>query len=187
MKSLVQCLEDLIDNDWMLERSSSRWLVKESGNKSTHNLLEVTGGKSIAFSLDRPGSNAFPFMRPNTRLGGMRSVCDAIVIALLDGMPLVVMIEMKSTKKGDAEMQIQRTRAFMGWIVELLRINGHCAAKLKMCGVISFKPRQQERKGTTSHASMPKPCFKNDLPVFQLKNHPRINLVDIASALKKAA
>ncbi|MFA7241490.1 MAG: hypothetical protein WC091_15365 [Sulfuricellaceae bacterium] len=187
MKLLVQCLEDLIDDDWKLERSSNRWLVKELGDKATHNLLEITGGKSIAFSLDKSGNKAFPFMCANTPLGGMHSVCDAIVIALLNGMPFVVMIEMKSTKKGDAGKQLQRSRVFMDWIVELLRINGHCSAKPKACGVISFKPRQQERKGTTTHASMPEPGLVDGLPVFQLKNHPRINLVDLVDALKKAA
>ncbi len=186
MSNFVTCFDNLITNSWKLPRSEGRWQLRESGKNATHTLIEIQGGKSLAFSLDQSRLNAFSFMRNDTPLKGVRSVCDAIVVADTNRKPLIIMVEMKSGDESGAEQQILRSHAFMQWLVKLLSLNGHCAIEPEFCGVISFKPRKQERKGQTSRAELPKPTSNTgSFSIFRLKNHPRIHLDDIALALTK--
>ncbi len=184
MSNFVACFDNLITNNWKLPRSDGRWQLRESGKGATHTLIEIQGGKSLVFSLDQLGPNAFPFMRNDTPLKGMHSVCDAIVVADINSKPIIIMIEMKSGGENGAEKQILRSHAFMQWLVKLLSLNGHCAIEPEFCGVISFKPRKQERKGETSRPELPKPTLNpGSIPIFRLKNHPRIYLDKIAQKL----
>lgn|GEM_PF-6366302 len=185
MEGLVQCIDKLIDDNWKLCQSGGRWQLKESNKEATNTLLEISGGQSVAFSLDRSGTDAFPFMRHNTVLSGMRSACDAIVVSRFKkGEPYVFLIEMKSNDEGSAIKQLRRSKLLWCWIENLLRMNGHCADNPTVCGVISFAPRKQERKGVTAKKSeLPKPKNINGMHVFRLKNHPNIRLESLVKAL----
>ena len=189
--SLVQVFEQLIAAEWKLERRGSDWLVVEPN--SENNLLRVGGGRSFAFSLDQKGRDRFPFMRPNTPLVGVRSTCDAIVVADFDGDYIVVAIEMKTKEadKGDAMKQIEAGRHWLQWIFNLIRMHGHWRNDCRFCSVVSLKPRRQVRKGITSRRSMPVlPSAESGRcgePMFVLKNHPKLNLSDLINALAPSA
>lgn len=179
MTSLVTSFQGLIPTDFVLDRNGSCWHVTEPG--APNNRFEVSAGKSIAFSLDKKGGNVFPFF--TGALVGMRAVNDAILVAIVNGEPYVIAIELKSSKVGDALKQIESGRLFTAWVRELLSCYAHWAGgRCKFFAVVSLKPRSQIRKGTTSRAaqlpdptSSPNGCY----PYFVLKNHPRVSVQDL--------
>lgn len=185
--SLLQTFEDLIDPDWRLERKGGEWVVSEPG--SEHSSLWISGTRSFAFSLDHKTEDRFPFMRENTPLAGMRSTCDAIVIATNRDETMVVAVEMKTKEsdKAKALKQIESGRLLVEWLCDLLRFHGHWHGTYRFCGIISLKPRRQERKGTTSRRTAPvlppAETSRNSDPVYVLKNHPRLNLADLAKSI----
>jgi len=185
--SLLEKFEQLIDQDWRLKREGGEWVVSEPG--SEHAFLWISGRRSFAFSLDHKMKDPFPFMRPNTQLHGMRSTCDAIVIAVKGDETMVVAIEMKTKEsdKAKALKQIESGRRLVEWLSGLFYLHGHGNLSYRFCGIISLKPRRQERKGTTSRRTSPllppAETSRNGDPVYVLKNHPRLNLAVLANAM----
>lgn len=103
-----------------------------------------------------------------------------------DGRAYAIAIEMKTGDEGKAEQQIQNGRLLLDWLFGLLGLHGHWRGNYCFCGVISFKPRRQERKGTTARNPLPEPTGNRwGYPVFRLYNHPRLNLADILESLSK--
>lgn len=187
MSDLVRCFEQLIHPDWLLERDSGEWLLRESqAGEHQHALLKIRGGPSLAFSLDKPDANPWPFLS-SANHPGIRSICDALVLMEKDGRAYAIAIEMKTGDEGKAEQQIQNGRLLLDWLFGLLKLHGHWWGNYSFCGVISFKPRQQEAKGLTARrTSLPKPTnSRRGYKIFRLKNHPKLNLADILESLSK--
>ncbi len=183
--SLAAAFDALIDPTWQLVRTDGFWQLQEPG--SPHSLLEIGGSKSYAFSLDhRENRERFPFFRANPQKG-MRKANDAIVIADLNEQAFVVSIEMKRSisDKRDALKQIESGRHFVNWIDNLFRLHGHWRGQYRFFGIISLKPRRQEKKGTTRRsAELPQPeTCPYGYPVFTLTNHPRVFLPDLIHKL----
>lgn len=184
--TLLQRFDDLIRLDWRLAREGSCWLVREPG--AGHDLLRICGGRSLVFSLDRQGSDPFPYIKENTSLSGMRSVCDALVVTHVNGRDYVFAVEMKTGQSRNAEKQIESAKLFIEGINGLLRTHGHWSGDVTFCGVLSFKPRSQERKGTTARTPLPRPERNAaGIMLFRLKNHRRIDIPDLVTALEDAA
>lgn len=175
MTSLVDIIEQLIKEEWMLERSGSAWVVREE-NITNNPELRIAGARAVGFSLDRGnGMDPWPFM---AALSGMRRVCDAIIVTHVEDTHYVIAIEMKSGNIGQATRQVVSAWHFMEWLRALLRENKHWAGGWKFCGLISSVPRRRERKGTTRRrleyeiSSLPNHPFS----VAHIKNKRRIDL-----------
>lgn len=184
----VATFEQLIAADWKLPKNGGFLQITEPN--APHALFEITGGRLLAFSLDRPGvaGGCFPFFS-NTAPEGMRQVTDAIVVAEVAGQPYVIAVEMKTKEadKSKALRQVESGRCLVAWIDQLLRLHGHGATPYQFCGIVSLKPRRQERKGTSRRsAELPAPESSphgEGYPVFVLKNHPRVSVTDLAKKL----
>lgn len=184
--SLCECFNDLIHDDWKLQRTGSFWQIQEPG--AGNSLFEIGGGQSVAFSLDKPCSNPFPSF--STALKGVRQVNDAMVIAQVDGHAYVAAVEMKTSRSAtDAALQqIESGRLFVEWASNLLLTHGHwTGASCTFFGIVSLKPRQQPRKGTSRRsAELPDPDYSrhgSGYPVFVLENHPRASVIDLVRKL----
>ena len=185
-QTLTNSFDALIPDEWKLARNGNLWRVPEpdAGNS----LFEVSGGQSIAFSLDKKGSDAFPFF--SAALAGVRQVTDALVVAQINGKAYVAAIEMKTSPsaKADALKQIEAGRFFIAWATQLLSFHGHCANDYTFFGIVSLKPRSQPRKGTSRRcAELPAPAPSPHgmrYPVFVLENHPRASIADFVKKLE---
>ncbi len=184
--NLVTQFDNMIEAKIRLEREGGEWQLRETGAGATHTLLRIKGAQSLAFTLDKSGLDPFPFIKSNTVLSGMRSVCDAIAAVQVDDKPVIVAIEMKSSKSGeaDAKKQLCRAKLFIDWLMSALTTNGHWGGGYEFCGVISLKPRSQERKGTTARTPLPSPIqHASGFKIFLLENHPTLDLVSLVNAM----
>lgn len=185
----VNAFQGLISSDFVLPRDGNCWRIEEPGAGNSR--FEIAGGKSQAFTLDRVGSNVFPFF--SSALPGVKAVNDGIVISVVNDETYVVAIEMKTSRNnvGEALRQIESGRLFALWAKALLSFNGHGpGTPCKFFGVVSLKPRRQTRKGCTSRsAELPKPCDSphgGGYPCFVLENHPRVSTFDLVEKIKAA-
>lgn len=186
MSALVTAFERLIPPNFVLTRQGSYWIVVEPGAGNSR--FEISGGKSHAFTLDQEGMNVFPFF--SNALNGMKSVNDAIVVAVVGEDTFVVAVEMKTSRgqTGDALKQIESGRLFAAWVRQLLSFYGHwTGGSCKFFGVVSLKPRKQVRKGSTMRsAELPVPVQSNHgggYPCFVLENHPRVSIADLVKKI----
>lgn len=186
--NLVSQLDKLIEDSIRLERNGAEWCLHESSPRATHTLLRLRGGPALAFSLDIPGKDLFPFFKAGTPLAGMRSVCDAFAVVQVQDRALIMAIEMKSSSSGeaDAKRQLSRAKCFIEWLIDSLTLNGHWYGTWDFCGIISLKPRRQERKGATSRTQLPSPKEHAGFKFFVLENHPVLDLLTLAHALTLA-
>ena len=187
--SLVAQFEQLIASDWRLPRDGNFWQVQEPD--SGHSLFEIGGGQSLAFSLDKKGMDCFPFFSSSAQ-AGIRQVNDAIVVAEVGGQPYVIAVEMKTTRKDKSKAlkQIESGRCLFEWMERLLLFHVHAGSQASFCGIVSLKPRKQERKGTTRRGAelpMPENSPHGDYPVFVLENHPRASVQELVKKLADAA
>ena len=190
MSSLVKCFEQLIHPGWRLPRNGSLWILTEPKNQNKQDKncqIELIGGPSFAFSLDQPETDPWPFIKAED-MHGICKVCDALIVIRRDEQNYVIALEMKSTNAAKAEKQIASSYLLINWLVDLLKLHHHWKGSWKFCGVISFTPRNQERKGATAKRTpVPKPSSSHfGFPVFRLDNHKRLDLVDLINALDKA-
>ena len=132
--------------------------------------------------------NVFPFF--SDALNGMKSVNDAIVVAVVGEDTYVVAVEMKTSpgQTGDALKQIESGRLFAAWVRQLLSFYGHwTGGSCKFFGVVSLRPRKQVRKGsTTRSAELPAPIQSTHgggYPCFVLENHPRVSIADLVKKI----
>jgi hypothetical protein len=183
MSVLVQAFEELIPAQFRLAREGDYWIIKEP--RAGNSRLEIAGGKSHAFTLDKSGGNVFPFF--SDQLKGMKSVNDAIIIAVVGKDTYMIAVEMKTGKIGDALKQIESGRLFSTWVRQLLSFYGHWKGdSCKFFGVVSLKPRKQERKGSTRRsAELPAPDLKDGYLYFVLRNHPRASIADLADKIMR--
>lgn len=185
MSALVTAYQSLIPQAFVLKVGDGCWVVEEPG--AAHNRLEIARGKSHAFTLDQPGQSVFPFF--SNSLAGMKSVNDAIVVAVVGGEHYVVAVEMKTSENrvNDALKQIESGRRFIQWTRGLMNLHGHWpGGGCRFFGVVSLKPRSQGRKGTTSRsAQLPAPelSVHDGYPYFVLKNHPRVSVTDLVKKI----
>lgn len=189
-EALVTAFQSLIPAGFVLPRSGNYWLVEEPG--APHSRLEIAGGKSQAFTLDRDGLAVFPFF--SNALSGVNAVNDAIVVSVIGSDTYVVAIEMKTarSKATVALLQIESGRLFSAWAKGLLSFHGHWAGgPCKFFGVVSLKPRKQVRKGGTARSSKlpsPKPSpHGGGYPYFVLENHPRISIANLVAKVSADA
>lgn len=184
---LVACFERLVHPDWRLLRSGSMWVLREQKNQNREGKncqIELLGGPSFAFSLDQSEADPWPFMRA-ADMDGLRKVCDALIVVQRDDRNYIIALEMKSTSEGKAGKQIASSRLLMAWLVDLLKLHRHWTGDWVFCGVISFTPRNQERRGATAKKTpVPMPDTSPwGYPVFRLHNHPRLNLLELIAAV----
>ncbi|PIF92618.1 hypothetical protein CLU86_3565 [Acidovorax sp. 62] len=189
MSALVAAFEQLIPPRFALNRAGSYWIVEEA--RAGNSRFEISGGKSHAFTLDQGGEDVFPFF--STALKGVKSVNDAIIVAIVGKDAYVVAVEMKTSRgqTGDALRQIESGRLFSAWVRQLLSFHGHSAGgPCKFFGVVSLKPRKQVRKGsTTRSAELPAPIpstHGGGYPCFVLENHPRVSIADLVQKIPGA-
>ena len=119
---------------------------------------------------------------------GVRKVCDALIVMQRDERNYVIALDMKSTNEGEAERQIASSRLLMAWLIELLKLHRHWSGSWTFCGVISFTPRNLERRGTVARKTpIPVPNSSQwGYPVFRLDNHPRLDLLQLIAAVDRA-
>ena len=175
MTDLVNAFHSLIHHNWKLKQKGGVWLVEENNPGANNTSLQVSAGRSFAFSLDKAGTAPFPFMQPT--LKGMHSVCDGIFVSAVSTAPLVMFVELKSSKSGEAQKQIYRSKIFIEWLISLLQFNGHTRETPQYYGVVTLVPRRQVRKGTTSR-ELPAPDRSKGFPIWELSNRAQINLID---------
>jgi hypothetical protein len=186
MSALVTAFQSLIPSRFVLSRNGSYWVVEEPGAGNSR--FEIACGVSQAFTLDQDGLKVFPFF--SDALRGLHAVNDAIVVAVVAGETYVVAVEMKTSpgKTADALKQIESGRLFAAWARELLSFHGHWkGGACKFFGVVSLKPRNQVRKGSTSRsAELPIPTMSphgGRYPCFVLENHPRVSVADLVKKI----
>ena len=186
MSALVTAFQSLIPANFVLPRSGSYWIVEEP--RAGNCRFEISCGISHAFTLDRPGLKVFPFF--SNALSGVHAVNDAIVVAVIDGETYVVAVEMKTSsgQTADALKQVESGRLFATWARELLSFHGHWSGgACRFFGVVSLKPRNQVRKGSTSRsAELPEPTMSphgGRYPYFVLGNHPRVSVADLVKKI----
>lgn len=190
MSALVTAFKQLIPSKFHLAMQSGCWIVEEPGAGNSR--FEIAGGKSHAFTLDQGGITVFPFFTDAAPLKGVKSVNDAIVVAVVGQDTYVVAVEMKtSTGKTKALKQIESGRLFAAWVRQLLSFHelwtgGPC----KFFGVVSLKPRKQPRKGQSRRAAeLPSPkqsTYGGGYPYFVLENHPRVSIADLVQKIPGA-
>lgn len=183
MSALIFAFQSLIPKNFLLQKNGSYWVVLEPG--AANNKFEISGGLSQAFSLEGRGA-VFPFFAHG--LKGVQSVNDAIVLAVVDGEPYVVAVEMKSSanKVPDALKQIESGRRFVAWARGLLSLHGHWpGGQCKFFGVVSLTPRRQVSKGATRRsAELPAPDLHGfGFQYFVLGNHPRVSIADLVKKI----
>lgn len=182
--ALVTAFQQLIAGDFALARESNYWVVSEPG--APNNRFELAAGQSHGFTLDIDGVKVFPFW--TDALAGMKSVNDALVVAKVEDAVYVVAVEMKSSmgQVKNAEKQLETGRLFLAWARQLLSLHGHWrGGACRFFGVISLKPRRQERKGgSTRGAVLPAPqTARGGYPYFVLTNQPRTSVDDLVKRI----
>ena len=189
MSALVTAFEQLITPKFLLTRQGSYWIVEEP--RAGNSRFEVAGGKSHAFTLDQDGVHVFPFF--SEELKGVKSVNDAIVVAVVEQDTYVVAVEMKTSanKTSEALKQIESGRLFAAWVRQLLSLYGHWTdGPCKFFGVVSLKPRRQPPKGSSRRtAELPSPLQSTHgggYPYFVLGNHPRVSIADLVQKISGA-
>lgn len=191
MSALVTAFEQLIPSTFILARQGSYWLIEEP--RAGNSRFEIAGGKSHAFTLDQGGFTVFPFFT-DAALKGVKSVNDAIVVAVVEQDTYVVAVEMKTSanKTSEALKQIESGRLFAAWVRQLLSFYGHwTGGPCIFFGVVSLKPRRQPRKGGSRRAAeLPSPLQSTHgggYPYFVLENHPRVSIADLVQKIPGAS
>ncbi len=186
-QSLVGLFESLIHKDWQLPQEAGYWIVTETAKEATHTQIKIGGCKSIAFSLDINQKNAWPFL--TVALEGVRSVCDAIIIAENNQKTYCLILDMKSSIAGHSKAikQIRSNYHFMQWLISLLELHNHWQDKIYFAGIVSLKPRKTEAKGTSKRPAIPQPQKNIFAPefIFSLENHYRIVLPEIIKVIEQ--
>lgn len=177
MTSIVEVFEQVICRDWLIERHNSDWYVREH-NITSNPVLKLFGAKAFGFSLE--GRIVWPFMN---QLQGLHKVCDAIIVAEVDNTAFVVAVEMKSNNIGSATTQISNSWLFMEWLGGLLESHMKFRRDWLFCGLISYTPRRQERKGTSRRRPDISISNSGPYPVAFIKNRVRLNILDLRNAL----
>lgn len=178
----VEFFTDVVCPSWVLEKEGSYAKVLESDPGSNNKEVLMGGCSLLAFSLDKSGGNPFPFIKSDATKKGMRSVCDAMVVAKYNDETYFIAMDMKSNQEGKAKKQIESARLLFNWLLNLAKIHGHWPhsdVNGKFVGIINLAPRNQVRKGLTRRsAEIPSPEISgfSDYPLFRLKNHPKINV-----------
>ena len=187
MSALVTAFEQLIPSKFLLARQNGCWIVEEPGAGNSR--FEIAGGKSHAFTLDQGGITVFPFFT-DAALKGVKSVNDAIVVAVVGQNTYVVAVEMKTSngKTSEALKQIESGRLFAAWVRQLLSFHGHwTGGPCKFFGVVSLKPRRQPpNRGSRRTAELPSPLQSTHgggYPYFELGNHPRVSIADLVQKI----
>ncbi|MEN9864608.1 MAG: hypothetical protein RL748_198 [Pseudomonadota bacterium] len=161
--------------DGQVRRKRTVWHITEP--ESEHNLLIVHARDSIAFSLDQNGKKPFPFL--GGTLAGLHTVADCILVTEHNGGDYVFIIEMKNKPghgaRPQAIKQIHASARLMDWLCKTLNALKHWEGTAVFIGVISYKPREQPRKGLSVRET-PVPVQEGDVPIFELKNHPILDV-----------
>jgi hypothetical protein len=178
--ALVTAFQQLVPASFALQRENNYWVLTES--QAPNRRFELAAGRSYGFTLDRPGVDAFPFC--SNALKGVKSVNDALIVARVNDEVYVVAVEMKSSKGQipDAVKQIETGRLFAAWVRQLLSLHGHWhGGACKFFGVVSLKPRSQNRKGSSTRGGvLPAPqTARGGYPYFVLTNQPRTSVEDL--------
>lgn len=188
--SLVSLFESLIHKDWQLPQEAGYWIITEADKGATHTEVKIGGCKSIAFSLDIKEKNAWPFL--SSALGGIRSVCDGIIIAEYQKKTFCILVDLKSSlsNKSDALAQLRSGYLLQQWLINLLSLHKHWSRQttIHYIGIISLEPRKTTPKGTTiKRTPIPQPENFHHYPkqIFTLANHPRIVLSDLFQLLEQ--
>lgn len=207
---LVECFRQLLVPDCIIPNEGAKWIIQEEQRGAENNWLELRGGPALVFSLDRSGFDPLPFIRSKSYptdkeatiyarlydrvepLAGVRQVCDALAVLQKNDVACIIAIEMKSKNAGHAECQIENSRLLvMEWLISSLKLYGHLPRyrKIDFYGVISFTPRNQERKGAGARAAdLPKPTrSRHGYDIFHLRNHPRLDLARILDSSESKA
>lgn len=183
---LVTALAQLVPSTFTLARQGNYWIIEEP--RAGNSRLEIVAGRSHAFTLDRGGVNVFSFF--SDALQGVKSVNDAIVIAVVKQETYVVALEMKTSKgkTSEALKQVESGRLWAVWVRQLLSLHGHwTGGPCKFFGVVSLKPRRQPPKGSSRRAAeLPTPnqsTHGGGYPYFVLENHPRVSITDLVQKI----
>lgn len=181
MSTLVELLEETIHQDWRVPREGSRWKITETSKGATHTELFVSSGRSIVFSLDQSGLDPWPYIKSNTAISGIRSVCDALIALSTEGRDYFIALEMKSSTSGEASArkQIARSKAFVEFIASLLEFDSQWNGEYVFIGIISTGARRQPKKGTTGRSSVAESARETFGTVLYLRNQDRINLLEV--------
>ncbi|MEN9864856.1 MAG: hypothetical protein RL748_446 [Pseudomonadota bacterium] len=185
----VALFQDLIAGEFLLERRGAKWIVVETHKDAANKEVGIVGCQMLVFSLDQTELNSLPFIKDNTNKRGMRSVCDAMIVASFNDKTYFCALDMKSGKASNARKQIESARHLFIWLLGLAKLHGHWVGEFNddcFFGIIHLAPRKQEAKGTTRRdTQVPKPAKSHwgDYRIFTLPNHPTINLSHIIARL----
>lgn len=104
---------------------------------------------------DKGGSDSvFPFFNTNetTRIKGLRSKNDAIIICQIEQQLHVFLIELKSENKGEYLQQLELSKIFVNFVIDRFNlVNQSCQIKkedITFKGIL-FRCRKRSGKGTT--------------------------------------
>jgi hypothetical protein len=185
----VALFEDIINEQFWLERKDGRWLVVEGNQAATNKKAEICGCQMLVFSLDQNKLDPLPFIKHNTTKKGMRSVCDAMIVTSYQEKTYFCALDMKSGKANSAPKQIESARQLFAWLLGLAKFHGHWSGEFNddyFFGIIHLPPRKTERKGETRRSTeitRPDKSHGGAYPIFTLKNHPIIDLAHVIAKL----
>lgn len=153
----VSLFETLLNEEWILGKKDSYWVIKEEAKNSKNSYLEIGGCRSIAFSLDKAGSDPFPYIKNNTTLKGVRNVCDGLIVAEVEDNGrhecIFIALDLKSEKTSSAPKQIHAGNLVFKYLIHKMNYLKHTSItdlKGRFIGVVSHVGRRQTRKGTTT-------------------------------------
>lgn len=155
------------------------------GNKGSNNKeVHVHGCSCVAFSLDQKGKDAFPML--TGKFPGMKSVCDAMIVAVCDGKTYFCAMDLKSSSANGATKQLESARRTFEWLVGMADFTkawskGDLSQHI-FFGIVNMAPRNIVRKSTSRRSAEippPEPSPYGNYMYFKLTNHPRVDLYSL--------
>ena len=156
MADLIQKLKETIHPSFILPSDKGSVRITEDGAKATNREYTIkTNLPHVALCLEKnrtKGTTLHPaFPTLNSNCAGICSVADSIVVCRdgYDGRKqCAFIIELKSGNSGKALQQIRSSKAFVGWVMELLSIHYGFQRDLRCFGLI-VTARKIPLKGTS--------------------------------------
>lgn len=183
MNSIIEILEQTIDNALRLERNEQDWLIPDI---NTNIQARSPHEHSMGFSLDVPDSKQKPlafFSRSPSQ--GLAKMCDALIAVVDQNKLYLFAIEVKSGNKEDYRKQLANGRHFWGWLIALCKEHGYLLSQAEplYIAVLIWKPREKQmRKGTTTHSKnhgIKSAEQEGFIARFEIQNHSQIYLYNL--------
>lgn len=173
MTSLVELFEQLIHEEWRLETEGNQWVIRET-QQTNNPELRIGGCRSLGFSLDKAGTNPWPFIK-SAAPKGIRSACDGIIIAERENQTVIFAVELKSGSEGKAHKQLTSSRYLIDYLCKLLTLHTTWSGEYIFAAIIASTP--------TRRTVNKRPTAKDLFPIYPIENQSTVKLTDFMDKL----